>query len=347
MEQQRRLPPKLLGVILLAFSFIIGSLTAWSYFDGQKADAGTIAASPDPATVTVAPRDPNGRPAIVPVTPEAASPNPASSTGASSAPVNASPAAPDPDLTARSAYLMSKRTGAALYEKSPDEPLPMASTAKIITALTVLRYARPEEVVTIAPEDVVDPVLESSMGLQAGDMVTVRDLLIGLLLPSGNDAARALARFVGPRLPGDPAANPVKRFVSAMNEVAAGLGMAGSHFVHPAGDDGDGQVATARGLALAAKALLAQPALLPIVAMPHAAVHIGGPNTRVLTLDNTNELLSREGVYGVKTGTTPAAKQCLVFAFRNHGDDVVGVILGSDDRYADANTLLARLQPHQ
>jgi D-alanyl-D-alanine carboxypeptidase (penicillin-binding protein 5/6) len=74
-------------------------------------------------------------------------------------------------------------------------------------------------------------------------------------------------------------------------------------------------------------------------------VQVGGPNPRVLNFTNTNELLSQEGVYGVKTGTTPEAKQCLVFAYRNHGDDVVGVILGSDDRYADAHALLALLQP--
>ncbi len=344
MEQQRRLPPKLLGVILLAFSVIIGSLTVWSYVGDQQADAGTIAASPVPATVTAIPQDPNGLPADIPGTPDTGNPGTTSSPGSSPSSADASPAAPDPALTARSAFLMSDRTGAALFERNPDEPLPMASTAKIITALTAIRYARPEEVVTIAPEDVVDPVLESSMGLQAGDTVTVHDLLVGLLLPSGNDAARTLARYVGPRLPGDPAADPINRFVTEMNTVAAGLGMAGSHFVHPAGDDGDGQVATARGLALAARALLDQPALLPIVAMPHAAVHIGGPNSRVLTFNNTNELLSQEGVYGVKTGTTPAAKQCLIFAFRNHGNDVVGVILGSDDRYADARALLALLQ---
>lgn len=338
-EEQRRLPPRLLGVILLAVSIIIGSLTLWSYFGDQKADAGAIAASPNPVTATATPQDPNGLPATASGSPETGSPAPT----ASPAP-DASPAVPEPALTARSAFLMSYRTGTTLFERNAKEPLPMASTAKIITALTAIRYARPEEVVTIAPEDVVDPVLESSMGLQAGDTVTVHDLLVGLLLPSGNDAARTLARYVGPRLPGDPAGDPIDRFVTEMNTVAAGLGMTGAHFVHPAGDDGEGQVATAHGLALAARALLDQPALLPIVAMPHATVHIGGPNTRSLTFNNTNELLSQEGVYGVKTGTTPAAKQCLIFAFRNHGNDVVGVILGSDDRYADARTLLAFLQ---
>ena len=341
MEQQQRPDPRLLGVSLLILSLIIGSLTAWSYIGSRQADAGTIAASPGTAMATATIRNPNGPPA----TPEAASPNVAFSPGASSAAADASPAAPERALNARSAVLMSYRTGATIYAKNADELLPMASTVKIITALTVIRYAGPEEVVTIAPEDVVDPLQESSMGLQAGDTVTVRDLLVGLLLPSGNDAARALARYVGPRLPGDPAASPVERFVDEMNRLASDLGMTSSHFVHPAGDDVAGQVATARGLALAARALLDQPALLPIVALQHGVVQVGGPNPRVLNFTNTNELLSQEGVYGVKTGTTPEAKQCLVFAYRNHGDDVVGVILGSDDRYADAYALLALLQP--
>ncbi len=338
-EEQRKLPPRLLGVILLAVSIIIGSITLWTYFGDQKADAGTFAASPNPVTATSTPRSPSGLPTTASNAPGTGNP------GAAASPTpDASPAVPEPELTARSTFLMSYRTGEALFARNADEPLPMASTAKIITALTAIRYARSEEVVTIAPEDVVDPVLESSMGLQAGDTVTVHDLLVGLLLPSGNDAARTLARYVGPRLPGDPAADPIDRFVTEMNSVAAGLGMTGAHFVHPAGDDGDGQVATAHGLALAARTLLDQPALLPIVAMPHATVRIGGPNARSLTFNNTNELLSQEGVYGVKTGTTPAAKQCLIFAYRNHGNDVIGVILGSDDRYADARALLAFLQ---
>jgi D-alanyl-D-alanine carboxypeptidase (penicillin-binding protein 5/6) len=98
-------------------------------------------------------------------------------------------------------------------------------------------------------------------------------------------------------------------------------------------------------MALAARELLSQPALLSIVAMPSAEVHIGGPQSRVIHLTNTNELLSQPGVYGIKTGTTIAAKQCLVTAFRNQDRNVIAVVLGSTDRYADARTLLGLPQP--
>lgn len=251
-------------------------------------------------------------------------------------------ATPDPrlaalQLSAKAAVLIDADTGRVLYANDADAPRAPASTAKLVTALTVLRHARPEEIVTIGPSDVVD-ASQSSMGLQIGDSVTVHDLLVGMLLPSGNDAARVLARVAGERLPGTQP--PLDRFIAEMNAVAAGLGMDGSHFSDPAGDDAAGQVVTARGLALAARRLLQEPALLSIVAMPKAEVRVGGPHARTLQLTNTNELLATEGVFGVKTGTTPLAGQCLVVAYRTGSQTQIAVVLGSEDRYADARALL-------
>ena len=251
-------------------------------------------------------------------------------------------ATPDPrlaslQLTAKSAILINADSGTVLYAKDADTPRAPGSTAKIVTALTVLRYAKPEEIVTIQPDEVVD-ASESNMGLRAGDTITVHDLLVGMLLPSGNDAARVLARVIGERLPGD--GSPVQRFVAEENTVAQQLGMNGNHIVDPAGDDAPDQEVTARGLALAARELLTQPTLLAIVSMPSAEVKVGGPNARTIQLTTTNDLLATEGVFGIKTGTTPLAGECLVAAYHARTGVEIAVVLGSDDRYVDARALL-------
>jgi len=308
-QRRRIIDSPLLGVSLLLVSLVLAGLTVRAYLDDRAAARAVPPATP----VTV----------LVRATPPPATP----------------PVPADLALSARAAILVDAETGAVLYQHNADEPLAPASTAKIVTALTALRYAQSEEVVTIAPEDVVDPAVDSSMGLRAGDTVTVHDLLVGMFLPSGDDAAKALARFVGGRLPGAPTA-PTDRFVAAMNDEAARLGMTGSHFIQPAGLDVPGQLVTARGLALATRALLADPTLLPIVAIPAAQVRVGGPYARVLSLTNTNQLLSQEGVYGVKTGTTQQAGQCLIAAYRAPTGREIAVILDSQDRYADARALL-------
>ncbi len=258
-------------------------------------------------------------------------------------------ATPSPDygsigLSAKSIVLIDANTGDVLFERSPDDARAPASTSKLVTALTAIQYARPEEVVTIQQTDVVDPVQESNMGLQVGDTVTVHDLFVGLFLPSGNDAANALARFVGERLP-DTSKPPVDRFVDEMNATAARLGMNDSHFVNPSGDDADGEMVTAHDLTLATRALLADSTLRPIVALPTADVRVGGPNARVIRLTTTNELLLTNGVYGVKTGTTDQAGQCLIVAYRTQQENVIAVILDSQDRYADARALLGLPPP--
>lgn len=319
-----RLRPKLhtflLGVLLVFSSLTIATVTLWPHVQSGRLDPRRAlgqAAEPTPASAPATPT-PTPRPTETPPP---------------------RPIPPDLALTARAAILVDVATENVRYERQADEPVPPASTAKIVTALTAIAHLRPEEVVEIVPEDVVDPEAESAMGLQAGDTVTVQDLLVGLLLPSGNDAANALARVAGERLAGEQA-TPRERFTAAMNQTAERLGMADSYFHSPAGLDVDGQRATARDLARAARALLDDPALLPIVAMPSATVRVGGPQARVITLESTNLLLEEQGVYGVKTGTTELAGECLVFAYRDQREDVIGVVLGSQDRFGDARALL-------
>jgi serine-type D-Ala-D-Ala carboxypeptidase (penicillin-binding protein 5/6) len=246
----------------------------------------------------------------------------------------------DLELTAQAAYVVHADTGEVLYEEDADVPLQPASTAKIFTALVVLEYASPQEVIDIEESDVVDPVAESAMGLEAGDRVTVHDLIVGLMLPSGNDAANALSRTIGERIEGAQDESSNDRFLREMNRIAEDLGLEETNLQHAAGHDQDDQQITARELAIGAEALMQRPSLMTIVAMHRAEIKVGGDNARVLTVDNTNELLVHHDVFGVKTGTTSEAGQCLVVASRHGDETVISVILGSEDRYEDASVLL-------
>lgn len=315
MRPQPRTRSTLLGIALLVISLVA---TAWTFYTVTHQSKGPIVSGVLDGGATGG-------------TPPAAS--------ATRPPPLATPDYGALDLSARSIYMIDATTDKVLFQREADAPRAPASTAKLVTALTALKYARPEEVVTIQQADVVDPVQESNMGLKAGDTVTVHDLFVGLFLPSGNDAANALARFAGERLP-QQSEPPVQRFVAEMNATATILGMRGSHFVNPSGDDANGQVVTAHDLMIAARAVLAEPALRPIVALPAADVRLGGPNARVVHLTNTNELLLTNGVYGVKTGTTQNAGDCLIVAYRTQHQNVIAVILDSQDRYADARRLL-------
>lgn len=273
----------------------------------------------------------SARPAVPTVTPTpTATPTP-----------TPSPTPAPPAIRARSVIVLDLTDERILLELESRTPLPPASTLKLLTALTVKDILSSEEIVTIEPEDIVDPAVESSMGLAAGDTITVHDLLIGLLLPSGNDAARALARVAGERLaePGDR--SPQERFLSAMQEKARALGLEQTVVRTPDGDDAPGQTTSAADLARLARAVLADPELSAIVALRQATVRIGGPNARVLELENTNELLGQFGVVGIKTGTTPEAGQCLVAAWRTVDEHLfVAVLLGSQDRYSDLRAVI-------
>ena len=246
-----------------------------------------------------------------------------------------------PQLTARAAFAVDLTAGVELYADNADVPLAPASLTKIVTALVAIRTVSLDDVVTVQAGDLVDPTIYSHMGLEAGDQVAVRDLLAGMFLPSGDDAARALARYAGERMGGG--SDPRATFVAAMNRLAAQFNMSGSHFVDTDGEDAPGHVMTARDLAIATAALFQSQTLERLVGQQTMTVHVGGPNARPITLESTNELLGAPGVHGVKTGTTDAAGQCLVTAIWRGDDRVVTVVLGSSDRYADTQAILSDL----
>ena len=196
-----------------------------------------------------------------------------------------------------------------------------------------------DAVVTIEHGDEVDRAVYSNAQLQAEDEVTVGNLLWGLLLPSGNDAARALARFGGLALDPD-SDDPTATFLDAVNTRAASLGATSTMILQPAGEDRDGQVTTARDLAILAAALLDNDLLAEIVATPNYEMAVDGPYERVVLLSNTNALLGNDGVIGVKTGSSDAAGACLVTGVQMQGGDrVVIVVMGSTRSY-DADGIL-------
>lgn len=228
-----------------------------------------------------------------------------------------------PQVSAAAAVVVDLDSGITLYARNADVPRPPASTVKIMTALLVLRNADIREKVVVSANAAATG--GSRMGLVAGERLTVLDLLYGLLLPSGNDAAMALAEHI--------AGNEVA-FVAQMNLMAAQMGLEHTRFANPHGLDAEGQYASANDLVRLARAALDYPVFVEIVRTSRA--RIAGRD-----LTNTNELLvSYPAADGIKTGTTDAAGECLVASISRRGHRLVAVVMGSRDRYADARALL-------
>ncbi|MGN6700053.1 MAG: D-alanyl-D-alanine carboxypeptidase family protein [Thermomicrobiales bacterium] len=246
-----------------------------------------------------------------------------------------------PAITAHSAIVWDETNKTELYSKAPDDRVAPASTTKMLTALLTIELVPLTTVVTIEAGDLNQPD-ESSMGLQVGDVVTVESLLYGILLPSGGDAANAAARVTGAALLAGAPGDPVARFVQEMNARVAKWGLANTHFVNPHGDDAPGQYSSARDLLRIASEALGNTVFAKIVATPQLTVRtVNG--SRTFNLLNTNALLTqRPGVHGVKTGTTPAAGDCLITAQWGPGGRILAVVMGSahDQRFSDTTILL-------
>ena len=235
-----------------------------------------------------------------------------------------------PPISADAVFVTDISTGTELFAQNAEEPLPPASLTKIVSALVVLERAKLEETVEILEEDLVSPE-ESQVGLTAGDRLSVRDLLHGMLIPSGNDATLALARHVGTAAIGEGVSpeQAVAQFVRMMNAEAAELGATSSHFLNPTGIDDEGHVMSARDVAIVTKTALQNSLFSEIVATTDAVLgsELLPDGYRVST---TNQLLAEGIVTGVKTGTTAQAGGCLVTSFAVGPNRIVAVILGSD-----------------
>lgn len=228
-----------------------------------------------------------------------------------------------PPVSASSYLVYDLATEEILLSQQIDQALPPASLTKLMTALLVLEQDQLDRTVSINGADLIG---DASMGLRAGEQVTVEELLWGLLVPSGNDAAMALARTT---------AGSVEQFVERMNERATSLGLQQTHFVNPHGLDAPDHISSAQDLLQLTKLLWQDPRFRTIVGTANITI-AGHP------LQNTNELLTTlPGTVGIKTGTTTAAGECLI-ALVNHADrQLLVIVLGSNQRYADVRTLLA------
>ncbi|WP_330424891.1 D-alanyl-D-alanine carboxypeptidase family protein [Lachnotalea sp. AF33-28] len=257
------------------------------------------------------------------------------------------------DITAENAIVMNTGTNAALYQKNSTDKIAPASTAKMITALTVLDYCPPEEEVTVGAE--IEMIHEDSSiaWLVQGDTLTVRQLLIALLLPSGNDAAYTLAVNAGKKIAGDNSLTnerSVEVFMDKVNEKARALGAESSNFVVPDGYDTAHQYTTAYDLAIIAKACLDNPFISEIVAC--STSYEKWVNGREVTYNNTNELLNpnsqyyRPEVIGLKTGTSSLGGACVVSAAVINGETYVCVVMGSskDTRFRDSSIILDKIK---
>lgn len=224
--------------------------------------------------------------------------------------------------SAESAILINADTFSVIYSKNANERLPMASTTKIMTALILAEQNTPEKVVKTTKEMVY--VEGSSMGLKVGDTVTYNDLLYGIMLPSGNDAANTAAIAI---------AGDIKSFAKLMNDKAKEFGLHNTNFVTPSGLDAKDHFTSAHDLSIIAAYALRNKEFLKASAAKSKTVNISG--NKVL-LQNHNKLLKMyEGVIGIKTGFTKRSGRCLVSAAKRGNTTLIAVTLNDKNDWQD------------
>lgn len=233
-----------------------------------------------------------------------------------------------PDIQARGAVLIERTSGRILYQKNANERLPMASTTKIMTALLAIESCSLDE--TVVASKNASGVTGTSIYLRVGEQLTMRNMLYGLMLKSGNDAAVAIAEHID----GD-----VEQFARRMNLRALQLG-ADAQFVTPNGLDATGHSASALGMAKIAAEALNYPVFREIVSTQSATIPWPG-NEYDRVLENKNKLLKTlPGATGVKTGFTSKAGRCLVFSCERDGMELVGAVLHCGTWFDSATELI-------
>ena len=230
-------------------------------------------------------------------------------------------------VSANSAVLICADTAQILYEHNAKEKLSMASTTKIMTALLAVEAVSMQAEITVGNE--VLHVDGSSLGLKPGDRICMYDLLVGLMLSSGNDAANAVAAAVS---------GSVEAFVELMNRRAAALGMKDTFFVTPSGLDDDNHYSTAYDMALLTREALQNEVFANVVSQYTATINIG--NKRIWLKNHNRLLQSYSGLIGVKTGFTKKSGRCLVTAAQRDGIRLIAVTLSAPDDWNDHRTLL-------
>lgn len=257
-----------------------------------------------------------------------------------------------PDIDASNAFVMGKN-GTVYYARSADEQVKIASITKVMTAILAVENCKMDEKITVS--NAAAAVGNSTAGLLEGDELTVEQALRGLMIPSGNDAAIALAEHVGKKL--DPKTkDAVATFVKAMNEQAKKLGCTGTLFENPHGLDFDewaGDMhSTAHDVALMMQEAMKDDTIREVMASKDPWIEVTGADgsDHSHSMDTHNVLLDQDGNIGGKTGTTDDAGYCFASAYNRDGDEIYTVVLNSsttDQRFADTATLASWYYDHK
>lgn len=231
--------------------------------------------------------------------------------------------------TAKAAVVINADTNGKIYSHNENQRLSMASTTKIMTGLLLCESGDLDKTVTVTEKMVA--VEGSSMGLLAGDTISYHDLLYGLMLASGNDAANTIAISL---------CGSVEAFAEKMNQKAKQLGLDNTHFVTPSGLDAEGHYTTAYDLACLAAYALQNEDFLAACSSPTATLCYGNPPYKRGLKNHNKLLLNYDGAIGVKTGFTKKSGRCLVTAARRYGKTVVAVTLCDPNDWQDHKALL-------
>lgn len=234
------------------------------------------------------------------------------------------------NISAQSIVVLDKDSGVTIFARNDTQIFPLASTTKIMTALLALNHFAVTDMLTISDNTVEGTVV----GFKKGEIVSLNDLLYATLLPSGNDAAMAIAdNYHGGR----------SAFVAEMNKQAKVWHLPTMHFVDPAGLEDEGDYATAQDLARLATIALDNKTFATIVATKRFVIKPSN-TANTYSLNNLNKLLENNDITGVKTGHTEKAGDVLVTSKKENGHTIITVIMKSQDRFPDTENLLEALR---
>ncbi len=227
-------------------------------------------------------------------------------------------------LSSQSAVLYEPESGRILYEKDAHTPRPMASTTKIMTALLAIERCPADKILTVSGEAV--RVEGSALGLRGGDQIMMLDLVTGLLLESGNDAANVIAYAISGGIP---------EFANLMNERAATIGMKNTTFVTPSGLDQGDHSSSAYDMALLAAEALKNDTIAKICDTESALIEFGNPPKKIRVTNHNRLLKLYPYAIGMKTGFTKKSGRCLVSAAEKDGVKLIAVTLKAGDDWND------------
>jgi serine-type D-Ala-D-Ala carboxypeptidase (penicillin-binding protein 5/6) len=234
-----------------------------------------------------------------------------------------------PMLSAKSALVYDLTSEKTIYEKNPEEKLPMASITKLMTAIVAIDHKKKNNRYEVYPDALVG---ENVMGLSEGEVMSLEELLYGVFMYSGNDAAETLALNTMPR----------DEFIKTMNQKAKAIGMKNTNFTNPTGLEGDGnQHTTAYDLLVLSKyAITNYPQIVKASSAPEHFIEETEDHNAYELYNQLNLVTTYPGVKGLKDGYTPEAGLCLITYLDYEGHQIIGIILGSENRRAEMKDLL-------